>query len=58
MTVDELINALQKMQKDKTVVITDPGGVGWVEIGELINEDTCVKITNLKWEFNYYDDPS
>jgi hypothetical protein len=31
MTVDELINALQKMQKDKTVVITDPGGVGWAQ---------------------------
>lgn len=45
MTVQELINALEKLPKDKIVVLTEPDGVGWDNIGQVFEEGSTVKIT-------------
>lgn len=45
MTVQELINALEKLPKDKIVVLTEPDGIGWDNIGKVIEEGSTVKIT-------------
>ena len=45
MTVQELINALEKLPKDKIVVLTEPDGFGWDNIGKVIEEGSTVKIT-------------
>ena len=45
MTVEELIKALEKMPKNKIVVITEPDGIGWDNIGKVYIEDSTVKIT-------------
>ena len=37
MTVNDLIERLQKLSdKDKIVLLTDPKGIGWDNIGEII----------------------
>ncbi len=49
MTVQQLIEILSKMDMDKVVIITEPMGIGWTNIGE-VKEDECnVKIME---EFN------
>ena len=45
MTVQELINTLQKLPKDKIVVLTDYEGIGWDNIGQVIEESSVIKIT-------------
>ena len=45
MTVQELINELEKLPKHKIVVLTEPDGVGWDNIGKVIEESSTVKIT-------------
>ena len=45
MTVQELINALVNLPKDKIVVLTEPDGIGWDNIGQVIEEGSTVKIT-------------
>lgn len=45
MTVQELINALEKLPKDNIVILTLPDGVGWDNIGQVIEEVATVKIT-------------
>jgi hypothetical protein len=45
MSVEELIRALEKMPKDKIVVVTEPYGIGWDNIGQVIEDGSTVKIT-------------
>ena len=45
MSVEELIKALEKMPKDKIVVLTEPDGIGWDNIGKVYEEGSTVKIT-------------
>lgn len=45
MTVQELINALEKLPKNKIVVLTEPDGIGWDNIGHIIESGNIVKIT-------------
>jgi hypothetical protein len=45
MTVQELINALEKLPKDKIVVLTEPDGIGWDNVGKVIEDVSTVKIT-------------
>ena len=48
MTVQELINALEKLPKEKTVVLIEPNGIGWISwhnIDQVIEEGDVVKIT-------------
>lgn len=45
MTVKELITALEKMPKDKIIVLTEPAGIGWDNIGQVIEDGSTVKIT-------------
>lgn len=45
MSVEELIRALEKMPKDKIVVLTEPDGIGWDNIGKVIEDGSTVKIT-------------
>ena len=45
MTVSELIKELEKCQKDKVVILTEPDGVGWDNIGNVIESLSNVKIT-------------
>ena len=45
MSVQELINALEKLPKDKIVVLTEPDGIIWDNIGQVIEDGSTVKIT-------------
>jgi hypothetical protein len=45
MTVEQLIRTLEKLPKDKVVVLTEPDGVGWDNIGSVYVEGSVVKIT-------------
>lgn len=45
MSVDELIKELEKFPKDKIVILTEPDGVGWDNIGKVYEEGSTVKIT-------------
>lgn len=45
MTVEQLIKALENLPKDKIVVLTEANGIGWDNIGEVIEEGSTVKIT-------------
>ena len=45
MTVKELITALEKMPEDKIVILTEPDGIGWDNIGQVIEDGSTVKIT-------------
>ena len=45
MTVKELIIALEKMPKDKILLLTEPDGIGWDNIGQVIEDGSTVKIT-------------
>jgi FKBP-type peptidyl-prolyl cis-trans isomerase 2 len=45
MTVQELISTLEKLPKDKIVVLTEPDGTGWDNIGQVIEDISTVKIT-------------
>ena len=45
MTVEQLIKALESLPKDKIVVLTEHDGIGWDNVGEVIEECSIVKIT-------------
>lgn len=45
MTVKELITALEKMPENKIVVLTEPNGIGWDNVGQVIEDGSTVKIT-------------
>ena len=45
MTVKELITTLEKMPEDNIVVLTEPDGVAWDNIGQVIEDGSIVKIT-------------
>jgi hypothetical protein len=45
MTVKELIEQLKKCDQDKVVVLTEPDGKGWDNIGIVIENVSTVKIT-------------
>jgi hypothetical protein len=45
MSVKELINILEKLPKDKIVVLTELDGIGWDNIGKVYEEGSTVKIT-------------
>lgn len=45
MTVQELINSLEKLPKDKIVILTESDGIGWDNVGRVIEEGSTVKIT-------------
>ena len=45
MTVQELINTLEKLPKDKIVILTEPDGVCWDNIGKVYEDGSSVKIT-------------
>jgi len=54
MTVQELINELEKIPKDKIVILTEHDGVVWDNIERVIEEEGTVKITMS--ENNIFDD--
>lgn len=45
MTVDDLIKILEKLPKDDVVILTEPDGIGWDNIGKVYKESSSVKIT-------------
>ena len=45
MTVSELIKELSKIDGDKMVILTEPDGIGWDNVGKIIEEECQVKIT-------------
>jgi 5S rRNA maturation endonuclease (ribonuclease M5) len=45
MTVKEMIEQLKKCDQDKVVVLTEPDGKGWDNIGIVIENVSTVKIT-------------
>ena len=44
MTVQDLIERLSKMDKDKIVIMTEPSGIGWTNIGNVVEGECDVKI--------------
>ena len=44
MTVKDLIGILEKMDGDKVVIMTDPDGIGWTNVGNVVEEQCDVKI--------------
>jgi len=45
MTVEELIKTLEKLPKNKIVVLTEADGVVWDNIGSVYEDGPTVKIT-------------
>ena len=45
MNVEQLIKELEKLDKNKVVILTEPDGVGWDNIGIIIDDECVVKIT-------------
>jgi len=45
MTVEELIEVLEEIPKNKIVVLTEPDGIGWDNVGQVIEDGSTVKIT-------------
>jgi len=45
MTVEELIRKLTTYPKDNIVVLTEPDGIGWDNIGKVYSEGSTIKIT-------------
>jgi hypothetical protein len=44
MNVAQLIKELEKCDKDKIVVLTEPDGKGWDNVGAVIEEKSTVSI--------------
>jgi hypothetical protein len=44
MTVKDLIKILEKIDGDKIVVMTDPDGICWTNVGDVVEEQCEVKI--------------
>ena len=45
MTVQHLITELQKLDPDKIIILSDSDGIGWDNIGQVIDDISKVKIT-------------
>jgi len=45
MTVKQLINKLKQFNQDKIVILTEPDLVGWDNIGEVVEDGSCIKIS-------------
>lgn len=45
MTVKQLIQELSKYNQDKIVVLTEPDLIGWDNIGQIVEEETTIKIS-------------
>lgn len=46
MTVNNIVEILSKIiDGDKGVILTEPDGIGWDNVGEIIEEECIVKIT-------------
>lgn len=45
MTVKQLINKLKEFDEDKIVILTEPDLVGWGNIGEVVEDGSCIKIS-------------
>lgn len=46
MTVKQLIKVLEKItDKEKIVILTESDGIGWDNVGKIIDGDSDVKIT-------------
>lgn len=45
MDVKQLISKLETLNPDKIVVLTEPDGIGWDNIGDVIDDIGTVKIT-------------
>jgi hypothetical protein len=44
MRVQELIDILSKIDGDKIIIMTEPNGIGWTNIGKIIEYECQVKI--------------
>ena len=44
MTVKDLIDILSKIDGDKIIIMTEPDGIGWTNIGNVIEDECQVKI--------------
>ncbi len=44
MSVGELIEALSKISEHKIVIMTEPNGIGWTNIGKITEGEFTVKI--------------
>ena len=44
MTVKNLIYILSKIDGDKIIIMTEPNGIGWTNIGKIIEDEYQVKI--------------
>ena len=45
MTVNNMVEILSRIGGDKVIIITEPDGIGWDNVGEIIEEECIVKIT-------------
>jgi hypothetical protein len=45
MTAKDLISELSKMDPDKIVILTDPDGIGWSNIGKVTEGLSDIKIS-------------
>jgi hypothetical protein len=45
MDVKQLIEKLSKIDGDKIVILTESDGIGWDNIGDVIEDTSTVKIT-------------
>lgn len=44
MTVKQLIDKLKDMDQDKVVILSEPDGIGWDNVGLISDDGTLVKI--------------
>jgi len=44
MKVQELIDILSKIDGNKIIIMTEPNGIGWTNIGKIIEDECQVKI--------------
>jgi hypothetical protein len=44
MTVKNLIDILSKIDGDKIIIMTEPDGIGWTNIGSVIEDECQVRI--------------
>jgi hypothetical protein len=44
MTVKDLIKILEKIDGDKMIIMTDPDGIGWTNVGAVVEGECDVKI--------------
>lgn len=52
----EALEKLTTLDKDKIVVLCDPDGIGWTNIGKIIEDDGEIKIIASKSNSPFSDD--